>query len=104
MEEFKSMFLFISLSKIEHEILLDSSTKPAFFNLRARPTISMIITLHSVMRRAVVTGGWGEHAPPPPTDHLTLSQPGRQIMPTILLIPPRIFRPSYGPAAVLNAS
>ena len=55
------------------------------------------------MRRAVGKEGWGGHAPDP-TDHLTLSQPGRQIMPTILLLPPRIVRSSYGPAAMLNAS
>ena len=31
-------------------------------------------------------------------DHLTLSQPGEKIMPTIYFItPPPIFRPSYGP-------
>ena len=40
-----------------------------------------------------------------PTDHLTLSQTERQIMRTMLLLPPpRIVRPSYGPAAMLNAS
>ena len=40
------------------------------------------------------------------TDQLTLSQPRGQILPTALLLittgPPRIFRPSYSPAAYKN--
>ena len=49
--------------------------------------------------RAVGAGG-GHALPSILADLLTLSQPGGQIMPaSILLAPPRIFRPSYGPAS-----
>ena len=40
------------------------------------------------------------HGPSSPQivpDHLILSQPGGQVMPTTLLLDPRIFRTSFGP-------
>ena len=60
----------------------------------------MIVT---IVTQSVSSGQSETGMPGPPwhphilTDQLTLSQPGGQIMPTTLLLPHRIFRPSYGP-------
>ena len=54
-----------------------------------------------LLLRAIGSGVSGAIAPPPP-NQLTLSQPGRQIIPTTLLLIPRIFRPAYGPVSTYS--
>ena len=61
--------------------------------------------IEELPQHACWSWSWGAGLPWHPqifADQLTLSQPGRQIMPTTLLLAPRILRPSYGPAQSLT--
>ena len=52
-------------------------------------------------RRQGGGGAWGASAPPQfLTDQLTLSQPGRHIIPTQYYVPTQIFRPRDSPEKV----